>query len=186
MNIYTVCMSRCWDIIATNFKRDYGNNKQFEKHAAELILGRMNGTQKLCKYRLMETQTEDNWRTTHYDFATSDGHQTLTFEVKTDKRSLETRNWFIEFECRSKRSGIAKTQAQYHIFCNTSAYFCISTHKLNQLIQRLRKSDELLIRKCCERDGKGSILFDEGGLSLFSIGYVIPISLIIEESILLS
>ena len=70
--------------------------------------------------------------TNEYDFKTSDDK---TYEVKTDKMSLSTNNFYIEFEGYGKPSGIKTTISDYYIFSDTINYYCIPTIVLKQIIQ---------------------------------------------------
>ena len=122
------------------FLKDLNNNLIYEHTAADKICVRNHVT-------LLETCT--NYK---YDFKTDDH---ITFEVKTDKASLITNNYFIEFLGRNKKpSGISITEADYYIITNTIDYYLIKTSKLkklcaNQQVKTLKdKSSSGFILSC--------------------------------------
>lgn len=58
-------------------------------------------------------------------------------EVKRDLRALETGNIYIEYESRGKRSGIAKSEADYYCyFISDSRMFLITTGDLKTLCRK--------------------------------------------------
>jgi len=58
-------------------------------------------------------------------------------EVKRDLRALETGNIYIEYESRGKRSGIAKSEADYYCyFISDSRMFLITTEDLKALCRK--------------------------------------------------
>lgn len=58
-------------------------------------------------------------------------------EVKRDLIALETGNIYIEYESRGKRSGIAKSEADYYCyFISDSRMFLITTEDLKALCRK--------------------------------------------------
>lgn len=58
-------------------------------------------------------------------------------EVKNDLQARETGNIFIEYESRGKKSGIAKSQAEYYcIVINDDRFILIKTTDLKQLCRK--------------------------------------------------
>ena len=101
------------------FLTDLHNNMIYETIAAD----------KICvKNHVTILNTCNDYR---YDFKTDDH---ITFEVKTDRASLITSNYFIEFLGRDeKQSGISITESDYYIITNTIDYYLIKTSKSKKL-----------------------------------------------------
>jgi hypothetical protein len=59
-----------------------------------------------------------------YDFKLIVDDEEIKYEVKADRRSINTGNIFIEYECSGKPSGITTTEAKYY------AYFVVKPHDL--------------------------------------------------------
>ena len=68
-------------------------------------------------------------------------HELLTnkkIEVKTDRRTEETGNVYIEYYCRGKLSGIATTQSDYYVYkIGKDEAILISTSQLKKKIKQL-------------------------------------------------
>ena len=93
-----------------SFKTCLEMGQSTEKKAQELI-------KMLNNVSVIDEQTKDNFRTTKYDFMTSD---LLKYEVKLDLMASQTNNHFCEFlDGFERSSGIATTEANYYIvFCS--------------------------------------------------------------------
>ena len=63
----------------------------------------------------------------NYDLTITKDDITTKYEVKSDRRAINTMNIAIEFECRNKASGIMTTEADYY------AYFIIKSSELFDL-----------------------------------------------------
>ena len=122
------------------FLTDLHNNMMYENIAAD----------KICvKNHVTILNTCNDYR---YDFKTDDN---ITYEIKSDKMSNITNNYFIEFLGRNEKpSGISITQEDYYINTNTIDYYLIKTTKLkklcaNQQVNTLRdKSSSGFILSC--------------------------------------
>ena len=68
----------------------------------------------------------DNKVKTNYDFI----YGKTKYEVKYDKRSLTTNNFFIECMFNNKNSGIHTTEAKYYIITNGNQYYKIKVKYL--------------------------------------------------------
>ena len=101
------------------FLKDLNNNMMYEHIAAD----------KICvKNHVTVLETCNDYK---YDFKTDDN---TTFEVKTDKASLITNNYFIQFLGRNEKpSGISISEADYYIITNTIDYYMNKTSKLKKL-----------------------------------------------------
>ena len=63
-------------------------------------------------------------------------------EVKRDLAAHITKNVFIEYESRGKKSGIAKTEAEYYcIVIKDMSYILISTKRLKKLCRKYINTD---------------------------------------------
>ena len=81
---------------------------------------------------VVEEQNKDNYSTMHYDFKTSDG---ISYEVKADKRSFSTGNFFIEYSGYGKPTGIRITTADKHILTDEQQFYIIRTSKIIKLLR---------------------------------------------------
>lgn len=58
-------------------------------------------------------------------------------EVKYDQKALETRNLFIEYESRGKKSGIAASEADFYVFkFINNVFVIIKTEDLKELCRQ--------------------------------------------------
>ena len=132
------------------FIKDLNENMIYEQISADKICIRNNTTiQYVCS----------NYE---YDFMTTDG---ISYEIKCDKASNKTGNFFIEFLGRNNApSGISSTKADYYIITNSINYYMIQTNVLKSLC----KNKRILTLK----DKSAS-------------GFIIPCSVIIENSIII-
>ena len=70
-----------------------------------------------------------------YDFETDDH---ITYEIKADKMSNITGNYFIEFLGRNEKpSWITSTESDFYIITNTINYYMISTTLLKSLCKNM-------------------------------------------------
>ena len=72
-----------------------------------------------------------------YDIATQlNDDEPVYWESKSDRRTIETGNIVIEFQCRGKPSGITTTAADYWIYFieKTNKYLMIPTSHLREVI----------------------------------------------------
>ena len=94
-----------------------------------------------------------------YDFQTADYQ---IFEVKTDKASLITSNFYVEFLGRKeKQSGISITESDFYIITDTIYYYLIKTTLLKTLCKNMS------IRTLKDKSASG---------------FIIPCKVIIENS----
>lgn len=67
-----------------------------------------------------------------YDFATSDGAK---YEVKHDRQSNKTNNFFIEYIQNNKLSGINTTEAHYYIIVCDGIFKLIRVSEIKNLLK---------------------------------------------------
>lgn len=60
----------------------------------------------------------------------------ITFEVKHDKLSTSTGNFFFEYECNGKKSGIACTDAYYFILVKKDWAYMVKTDILKAFLRQ--------------------------------------------------
>ena len=60
-----------------------------------------------------------------------------TIEVKHDLKALETKNVFVEYESRGKKSGISTSTADYYCFCFGDTFHLIKTSDLKKRCRML-------------------------------------------------
>ena len=134
----------------TSYKKfliDLNTNIKYEHIAAN----------KICI--LNKTTIKHTCNDFNYDFMTTDN---ISYEVKNDRMSNKTGNYFIEFLGRNNMiSGISKTKADYYIITNSIDYYLI---KIN-LLKSLCKNQRVLSLK------------DKS-----ATGFIIPCNIIIENS----
>ena len=102
------------------FYKELKESQIYEKRAAE----------KICVKNHVEIDHFcENYK---YDFQTSDG---LKYELKHDKASIVTGNFFIEYASNDNPSGITSTQANFYIIVSGDEYYLIKTDDINEMIQ---------------------------------------------------
>lgn len=62
--------------------------------------------------------------------------QNKKIEVKTDFKATETRNVFIEYESRGKKSGIASSEAEYYAFVIDKTIVIKETSELKSICRK--------------------------------------------------
>ena len=62
---------------------------------------------------------------------------TITFEVKADRKATTTNNIAIEYQCNNKPSGISTTEADYwaYFLVGTNTYYLIPTSTIRTAIE---------------------------------------------------
>jgi hypothetical protein len=78
-------------------------------------------------------------------------------EVKSDKRAHKTGQFFVEYESRGKRSGIATTQADYYCFEVRGIFILVSVPTL-KIIARKYIGTERDVKGGDENTSKGILL----------------------------
>ena len=136
------------------FLKDLEMGKFYEKKAQEHLYKKFNRiTIKEC----------NNYK---YDFKCN---QNYKYEVKADKCSNYTNNFFIEILSYNNPSGIQTTHADYYIITDTNKYYLIEVDILKKLISELGDTKKLVYTK------------DKS-----SLGYIINKNVIINLSIILN
>ena len=78
-------------------------------------------------------------------------------EVKSDKRAHKTGQFFVEYESRGKRSGIATTQADYYCFEVKGIFILVSVPTL-KIIARKHIGTERDVKGGDSNTSKGILL----------------------------
>jgi len=118
-----------------NFKRQLAASRPYEDLAIEKALAHFN-REAGEPYSVSRRQDSSNYKTFVSDAEISNGENAIKLEVKTDFRSRDTGNFFIEYCQYGKPSGIAITDADYYIINDTVDYSLISVAKINRIIKR--------------------------------------------------
>jgi len=128
-----------------SFLRDLKEGQEYEKYASKKI-------KKLFNVKIKEFNNDYR-----YDFIDTNE---IKYEVKYDRRSNETGNFFIEYVSKDKPSGIGNTESDNYIFMvNKKEGYMVSTTDLKQLIEDKKYKKNIM----CYLEGKkvGGYLFDK-------------------------
>lgn len=87
-----------------NFKEDLKNAQQTQKRIAGKLALLIEGA---------EVMDDDGSK--QYDIKLLHGNREVTFECKEDFRSVDTGNFFMEYACSDRPSGITTTTADFHV-----------------------------------------------------------------------
>jgi len=105
------------------------------------------------------------------------GNESYTVEVKFDTRAHETKNFYIEYASRGKKSGVLKSQADYYCMMTVNESFCLMVKT-----DHLRKAMKAWKNKCIAQDLEPSNTWQKrGGDNLTSVGMLIPARELIDE-----
>lgn len=161
-------------------ERDLPAGQKTEREAAECLLKWLNA-RTTQKYEVVEVQDDSNHKTTHYDFKISNGIKSYTYEVKDDKRSEHTGNFFIEFEDSGKPSCLSITTADFHIFKSCGYFYKIQTTRIHRLLKVLGAHGELETKRVCRK-------WDDGRINRASYrdGYIVPTKYVTKQSVCLN
>ena len=82
--------------------------------------------------------------------------ETVTFEVKADRRAVSTKNLAIEFSCNGVPSGIASTEADYWVYfiIGTNTYYLMPTNVIRRAIEQKQYK-----RTVCGGDGNRASMY---------------------------
>ena len=103
------------------------------KYGRKVELKAQEQIKQLFNASIILEQTKFNYKEVLFDFQTSDF---ITYEVKADRRSAETGNFFIEFAGYGKPTGIKITTANRHIITYKDKFFMFETSKIKELIHK--------------------------------------------------
>ena len=80
-----------------------------------------------------------------YDLKICYNSDTITFEVKADRKTRTTGNMVIEYECSNKPSGITTTEADYwaYFIDGTDTYYLIPTEHIRTMIKDKKYSKKV-------------------------------------------
>ena len=102
----------------------FGN--EMEAQAREIIT-------KTFNVEVVEITGEDDYKINLYDFKTSDG---IKYEVKGDRLSVKTNNFFIEYEGYGKPSGIEISTADKWMLLYDNSFYVIAQTDLMNLVRK--------------------------------------------------
>ena len=94
------------------------------------------------QYKLLDIVEHDSFTIAKGNFKPWDveikyNTETITFEVKSDRKAVQSGNMVIEFECNNAPSGITSTEADYWVYFldGTNQYYLIPTVEIRQAIE---------------------------------------------------
>ncbi len=113
-----------WQYLETT---EFGN--KMEAEARNIIKENYN-------VEIIEITGAKDYKTKLYDFKTSDN---IKYEVKGDRLSCKTNNFFIEYEGYGKPSGISISTADKWMLLYNNSFYIISQTDLLNLVQKETK-----------------------------------------------
>lgn len=155
------------------FAKKLKHGQQFEKLAQQLMIDYM--IKQRARTFILQCENYDY----KYDFKLVEPttNKCISFEVKADKASMRTGNFFIEYATGSQRpSGLSITEAQYYIITDEIEYYLISTKKLRRII------DSKCFSSVGVRDRFLNERTQETYLAITHFGYLVPKDIIIASS----
>ena len=129
--------------IYNNFLRQYAENRPYEDIATQKALAHFNRLSEEKPYEITDVQEKENYKTIQYDAKLDNGETSIKIEVKTDHKSRQTGNCFIEFSQYGKASGFATTEADYYVINDTLDYYLISVEDIGEILRVMDADDEL-------------------------------------------
>ena len=129
--------------IYANFLRRYAESKPYEIIATEKALAHFNKLSDKRPYEVTEVQEKENYKKTQNDAKLDNGEKSIKIEVKTDYKSRQTGNCFIEFSQYGKASGFATTEADYYVINDTIDYYLISVDDIGEILRIMDEDNEL-------------------------------------------
>ena len=151
------------------WRRTLAYGQKFEKLAQARVLNYM--FQKYNKTCKVIEECNDN----RYDFKIEDTatKQTYTFEVKADRASKRTNNFFIEFLNKDKLpSGLSTTLANFYIITDEENYYTLTVQQLKHIIAN---TEQVRIKHVYKKFTSGT--------QLTAVGYVIDKNVFIKQAI---
>ena len=136
-----------------NFLKLLAENMPFEDTAIEKALEHFTMLNTDKPFKVLCRPDSTNYNVLKFDAEIGNGEQTIRVEVKTDHRSTETGNFFIEYSGYGKPTGIAITDAHYYVINDTMNYYLISVHKLLAIIKRYDEVGKLKRVQFSSSDG---------------------------------
>ena len=108
--------------MADTFKKDVPFGEEAEKKVLNIIKKKYPSAYKM------------EGRFKYYDLFVPE--KNITIEVKRDKGSNETPNYFIEYNCNGYNSGINSSRADFWAICDESSLIWINKDKLKIISER--------------------------------------------------
>lgn len=133
-----------------------------EQEAHKRVINYFNNTYKSNSFRLGRTQNSKNYKYLKYDFEILplNNLYSIFFEVKNDKLTKYTGNFFIEYlNNNGSISGISITESHYHILVNDDIYYMISTYNILKLIKSLKNTNKIFTKE--SKEGSSGYLIKE-------------------------
>ena len=119
-----------------NFLKLLTDNMPFENTAIDKTVEHFTMLNTDKPFKVLCRPDSTNYNVLKFDAEIGNGEQTIRVEVKTDHRSRQTGNFFIEYSGYGKPSGLAITEADYYIINDTMNYYLITVSRLLRIIKR--------------------------------------------------
>jgi len=130
-----------------NFQKEFAASRPYEGVAIEKALAHFNkGSAPHEPFQVTGRPNDSNYKLLIFDAELGNGQELMRIEVKTDHKSSQTGNFFIEYFQYGKPSGISITDADYYVINDTVDYYMISVGRIHRIIQRYEELGKL--RKC--------------------------------------
>ena len=126
-----------------NFLKQFEANMPFENLAIEKTVEFFTTNCPDKPFKVLRRPDDTNYNVLKFDAEIGNGEQIIRVEVKTDHKSRQTGNFFIEYFGYGKPSGIAITDAEYYVINDTVNYYLISVSRLLRIIKRYAEVGKL-------------------------------------------
>jgi hypothetical protein len=136
-----------------NFLKLLTDNMPFEDKGIAKAVEHFTRLNPSKPFKVLRRPDSTNYNVLKYDAEIGDGKKIIRVEIKTDHRSSETGNFFIEYSGYGKPTGIAITDAHYYVINDTVNYYMISVRRLLALIKRCAETGKLRRVQMCSPNG---------------------------------
>ena len=126
-----------------NFLKLLAENMPFENRAIEKTVEHFTTNCPDKPFKVLRRPDSTNSNLLKFDAEIGDGDQIIKVEVKTDHKSRQTGNFFIEYFGYGKPLGIAITEADYYVINDTVNYYLITVSRLLRIIKRYAEVGKL-------------------------------------------
>lgn len=114
----------------SNFNIDLKLSNIYERKSFKILKKYLNNDN-------MNVDYNNDWK---YDFITDN----IKYEVKLDTLTNLYNNYYIEYKCSFKNSGIYHTESDYYIITDTINYYMIETQKIKDIIIKYKDDKNIL------------------------------------------
>ncbi len=126
-----------------NFLKLLTDNMPYENLAIEKAVEHFTKETPDKPFKVLRRPDDTNYKELKFDAEIGDGTKIIKVEIKTDHKSRQTGNFFIEYFGYGKPSGIAITDAEYYVMNDTTNYYMLSVSRLLRIIKRYAEVGKL-------------------------------------------